>query len=307
MRLRIVLVPALLLSLAGVARAGDWSFTAGPTGDADVIACSDIKINFWEDHPGDVPNARRDQTVAVRAPASGPLRVIAPRNGSVWVQASSGATMSATVCEVAAASSESAANAVLDQVRIVNEGGELRLQGPRDNWGAYIILSVPNGVSLDMSAENGGLDVRGVQGTFTLETINGPISLARVRGKVEARATNGPIGLVGHEGDMDLQAQNGPVSVKLDAASWSGKGLDGHTQNGPVSVDVPDNLQTGVRVQSSWHSSWSWKGYSSSNSEGDNERVAQLGKGPVLVRVSTVNGPVDIKGPAQRSKSKSRI
>src|SRR5262249_37991534 len=244
MRLRIALVLALLVSLAGGARAGNWSFTAGPTGNPDVITCSDIKIGFWENHPGDVPNARRDQTIAVLAPASGPLRVIAPRYVNVGVQASSGATVSATVCEVAAASSESAANAVLDQVRIVNEGGELRLQGPRgDNWGAYVILSVPNGVRLDMSPENGALDGRGAQGTFTLETINGPISLARVRGKVEVRSTNGPIDFVGHQGDMDLQTQNGPVSVKLDDASWSGKGLDGHTQNGPVSVDVPDNFQ----------------------------------------------------------------
>jgi hypothetical protein len=307
---RLALVSTLLLSLAGTARADDWSFTNTVTGDKDVITCSDVEMSFWEDHKGDLTTVRRDQTVSVRAPGSGPLRVKAPENGGIWVQPSNNGTMSAVVCEAAGSHSQSAANATLDQVAIVNEGGELRLRGPGHDWGAYIILSVPNGVNLDMSAENGALELRGVQGTFTLQTENGPISLARVRGKVDAHATNGPIGFIGHEGDMDLRADNGPVKVKLDAPSWSGKGLDGKTENGPVKVIVPDGLQTGVRVQSSSHSPWSWKGYSSSESSGDDDvRVVQLGKGAVLVRVSTVNGPVDIKGPGEKSSrsGKSRL
>jgi DUF4097 and DUF4098 domain-containing protein YvlB len=219
--------------------------------------------------------------------------------------------MTAIVCEAAAASSESAANAALDQVRIVNEGGELTVRGSSDHWSAYIILSVPNGVNLDMSAENGAIEVRGVQGTFTLTTENGPISLARVRGKVDARAQNGPIQFIGHEGDMDLHAENGPVGIKLDAASWSGKGLDGRTENGPIKLVAPEALQTGVRVESSWHSPWSWKGTTASeNSDDGGMRTVQLGKGPVLIRLTTVNGPVQIKAPGEKEKSssgKSRI
>lgn len=313
MRLRIALVPVLVLSLAGAAavHADEWSFTTNvKNDDRDVITCSDIDMMFWSDHKGDLVTTRREQTIAVRAPGSGPLRVFAPSNGSVWVQPSANGTMSAVVCEAAGARSESAANAVLDQIRIVNEGGELKLRGAEHgDWGAYVILSVPNGMSLDMSAENGGLEVRGVQGTFTLTTENGPISVAHVRGRVNAHATNGPIGFTGHEGDVDLHAENGPVKVRLDATTWSGKGLDGSTENGPVKVIVPDGLQTGVRVQSSWHSPWSWKGYTSSDSQDDDLRVVRLGTGSVLVRVSTVNGPVDIKGPEglTKNKSKSRI
>jgi hypothetical protein len=312
MRLRIALGSALLLVCpAAIARADNWSFSTNVTsdGDKDVITCSDVEMTFWQDHKGDTPTVRRDQTISVRAPGSGPLRVSAPSYGGVWVQPSSNGTTSAIVCEAAAASSESAASAALDQLRIVNEGGELRLSGPgHEHWGAYIILSVPTGVSLDMSAENGALEVRNVQGAFTLHTENGPISLKNVRGKVDARAENGPIGFSGHEGDMDLRAQNGPVKVKLDAPSWSGKGLDASTENGPVKVVVPDNLQTGVRVQSSWHSPWKGKGvYSSTDSDDDSRHEVILGKGTVLVRVSTVNGPVDIKGPGEKSKGKSRL
>jgi hypothetical protein len=310
---RLALVSAVLLSVATVARADNWTFSNNVTGDKDVISCSDVEMTFWQDHRGDTPTARRDQTITVSAPKSGPLRVSAPSNGGVWVQPSSNGTMSAIVCEAAAASSESAANAALDQVRIENEGGELRVRGSSDHWSAYIILSVPNGVNLDMSAENGAIEVRGVQGTFTLTTENGPISLARVRGKVDARAENGPIRFIGHEGDMDLHAQNGPVAIKLDAASWSGKGLDGRTENGPIKLEAPEALQSGVRVESSWRSPWKWRGYATSGNDDDGElHSVQLGKGPVLIRLATVNGPVEIrapgeKGSSEKSSGKSRI
>jgi len=309
---RFALTSALVLCLAGsaagAAHADEFSFSVNQTHDKDVITCSDLDMTFWESSKGHdgIVTVRRDQTVTVRAPGSGPLRVTAPGNGGVWVQASTNGSMTAVVCEAAGARSESAANAMLDQVRIVNEGGELQVKGPGPDWGGYIILSVPNGVSLDVSSENGSIDMRGVQGTFTLKTENGPIWLAHVRGKVDAKATNGPIGFIGHEGDMDLRAENGPVSIKLDSPAWSGKGLDGSTQNGPIKVVVPDELQTGVRVQSSSHSPWSWKGYSSSENSDDDLRVVQLGKGTVLVRVSTVNGPVDIKGPGEKSSRSGR-
>src|SRR5262252_2067548 len=120
MRSRFVLGSALLLvCTATVARADNWSFSTNVTSDKDVITCSDVEMTFWQDHKGDTPTARRDQTISVRAPGSGPLRVTAPSDGGVWVQPSSDGTMSAIVCEAAAASSESAANAALDQVRIV--------------------------------------------------------------------------------------------------------------------------------------------------------------------------------------------
>jgi len=301
---------------ASSARADDLSFTTNTPDDKDVITCSDVEMTYWKTSRGhdDIRTVRRDQTVSVRAPGSGPLRVAASENGGVWVQPSSDGSISAVICEAAGAESEREANAILDQLRIVNEGGELRVKGPSDHdWYTYIILSVPRGTSLDMSATNGPLELRVVQGTFHLETTNGPIGVSRVSGTVVARATNGPIKFRGHEGDMDLRAENGPVKVSLDATAWSGKGLDAYTSNGPITVVVPEGLQTGVKVESSSNSPWSWKAQANMSHDEDWEdgRSVQLGKGPVLVRVSTVNGPVSIKSPggegSGKSKNKSRI
>jgi len=168
---------------------------------------------------------------------------------------------------------------------------------------------VPRGISLDMSADNGPIALRVVQGTFTIETTNGPIDISRVGGKVVARATNGPISFRGHEGDMDLRAENGPVEVALDATRWSGKGLDAHTENGPIAVVVPEGLQTGVTVESSSSSPWSWKALDTDSrvrNDSDEGRSVRFGKGAVLVRVSTVNGPVSIKAPGGESTGKRK-
>ncbi|HEV8479517.1 MAG TPA: hypothetical protein VGR66_01890 [Candidatus Eisenbacteria bacterium] len=310
-------VLALALALPGALACAhddrDISFTMNVKGDQDVITCSDVDMKFWSGRRmnDDMVNVRRDQTVSVSAPRSGALRVAASSQGAVWVQPSSNGSLSATICTVAAAESQSASNALLDQLRIVNENGELRVEGPEQGyWGAYVILSVPNETSLDMEAQNGALEARGVTGTFSLRTQNGPIAMTNVSGKVTARAANGPISFKGHEGDIDLKAENGPVSVKINNPIWSGKGLDASTENGPITVVAPDGLKTGVRIEGSDNSPLSWKGHSTMvTSDWSSNRTIVLGKGPILVRVSTVNGPVSIKSssPASSTGGKSRI
>lgn len=301
-RIPLAAVLVLALSLAGPpARAHDdhdLDFRPKVDDKQDVITCSDIEMNFWKNgrHMDDIVTARRDQSVSLSAPRSGPLHLVASIRGGVWVQPSSNGTLSAVVCTAAGAETKDAANALLDQLRIVNEGGELRVRGPLGDWSSYLIVSVPSGVSVDMEGENGALYVRGVSGTFSMRTTNGPIQVARVSGKVVAHATNGPIGFIGHEGDIDLEAVNGPISVNLNDPAWSGKGLDANTRNGPISVFTPDVLKTGVQVAASQHSPWSWNGHGNINNSENwaTDRTVVIGKGPVLVRVSTWNGPVSI-------------
>ena len=55
-----------------------------------------------------------------------------------------------------------------------------------------IVLSVPPGASLDLSATNGGLQLTDVEGRFTLRTENGPIGMNHARGVVSAERPAGP-------------------------------------------------------------------------------------------------------------------
>ena len=282
-----------------------FSFTTNIDHDKPVLTCADLEMTFWKEKRGDLVTIRRDQTVPVKL-GSSPLKVIAARQGGVRVQAASGSGATATVCMVAGADDEGEANAILEKLEIVHANGELTVKGPEGStWAAYVLLSVPRDVALDLEAENGSLALHGVSGTFSLRTTNGPISIAEVSGRMDVEAVNGPIHYTGHAGDVRLAAQNGPVGVKLDAATWSGKGLDASTQNGPISLTAPADLKSGVEVEASPHSPFHWTSAGGNGARWDGERTVRLGDGPVLVRLSTVNGPVNIKGPERKAKARS--
>ena len=301
---------AFALGTSPAASAHGINFTVNFDHDQPILSCDDIEMVFGRghDHEQGLLTVRRGQSLPLKLSGSSPLRVSAANRGGVRVQASKDGRASVLVCMAAAANTEAEANALLDRLRIRNEGGELTVTGPEDDeWAAYLILSVPRDATLDLEAQNGALALLGVSGRFTLRTTNGPISIADVAGKVDAEAVNGPIQFRGHSGDIRLEADNGPVEVKLDSQTWSGKGLDARTSNGPVQLSAPEGLRTGVLVEASGHSPIQARGVDVSHSgDWSGKQTLRLGKDPVLVRLSTVNGPVQINGPKASTKSSSK-
>lgn len=298
----VALAVALALGSVATAHAGrtSHSFTTSIDDDKPIFTCADIDMQFWNDRKGDLVTVRREQSISVTLPRASALRLRAPDRGGIRVQAAAGSTPSAATCMAAGGRNAAAAEQLLEQVHIVNSGGELTVTGPEDaDWAAYILLSVPKDVALDLEAANGSLSLHGVTGKFMLRTTNGPISIRDVSGEVDGEAQNGPIHFHGHEGDVRLAAQNGPIGVKLDAATWTGKGLSASTENGPVSLTAPPDLRTGVQVKGSEHSPFHSHGLRSLGDGGSGDHTVRFGEGPVLVRLSTVNGPVQIKGGAE--------
>ena len=133
----------------------------------------------------------------------------------------------------------------------------------------------------------------------------------RLRFRVNARTTNGPIGLKDSGGRIDARAQNGPVSfagrggeVSLTREWTDQRPLDGDRwQDGSLAArpkTVPctsrgGELPVGRAVESSGHSPWSCKGEACRAGRkdwDDRGRSVELGTGPTVVRISTVNGPV---------------
>jgi hypothetical protein len=308
-RLAWTLVLALLPLTSSLADAGGLNFTVNTESDKPTLTCDDLELRFWDgDGQHDIVTARRSKTVTLQMNGSTPFVMVAPNRGGVRVQPSSDGSFTATVCMAAGARTEAHCEQLLDRISVVNHRGELKINGPAevDDWAAEILVSVPNGAKLDLSAENGGLQIKSVNGDFRLRTQNGPISVKHVTGAVIAETQNGPIHFRGHEGNIRLTAQNGPVSVYLDATSWKGKGLDASTQNGPVSFKGPDGMKSGVEVASSWHSPAKFNGRAILMGQEDGSRTFQFGDGPTLVRLSTVNGPVDVRAPDTNPKSKSK-
>ena len=301
--LALLLVPVC----AAPALADTYNFSTRIDDDKPLLSASDIHMRFSQQgSEGDagIVNERRDQTVAIQPPAAGPLRVRASESGGIRVQPSADGHWSALVCMVAGAKSSADANAILDQLHIVAGAGTLTVEGPDDrDWSAYIVLSVPRDVALDLSANNGDLGLRDVSGQFTARNENGPLSFVGTTGKVNAQAQNGPIQFRGHAGDIRLTADNGPIGVELDAPSWAGAGLDAHADNGPVKFSAPEGYRTGVQLTGSENSSITWKGGGRSAvlEQWYRTHSIKLGSGPVQIRLSTVNGPVEIRTPKETS------
>jgi hypothetical protein len=202
------------------------------------------------------------------------------------------------VCKAAARQSDLAA------IRVSVDGGELRADGPDGSrWLVIYNIKAPRGAHIDVSATNGPLSIKDVDGTVVARTSNGPLSLRNVSGDVDATTTNGPLSVQGGSGNLKVSASNGPLSVGLEGNSWVGGTLDASTRNGPLSLTLPRGYNSGVVVETNG------RGPVACRAEGcerfraerdvrdwhDQPRRIELGNGPESVRLSTVNGPVTIK------------
>jgi hypothetical protein len=296
-----ILAAAIAAAAAAPARAGDLNFNTRIDQPGRIDSCSDIEMWFGKhDDDRDVATARRSQTLALGSDVKRPLRVEAADRGGCRVQPATDGKFSALVCMAAGATSTSDGEKILDRLRVENANGVLRVSGPdSDDWAAVIVLSVPAGSTLDLTATNGPLVIGDVDGRFTLRTTNGPIKLAHVGGVVDARADNGPIKFLGHAGDVTLAAQNGPIDVELDAVEWHGKQLDASTHNGPLKLSVPDGMKSGVDVTASRWSpiKWGKSAWGPGRGSSGGEHSYHFGGDHTLVRLSTVNGPVKLTGP----------
>ena len=113
---------------------------------------------------------------------------------------------------------------------------------------------------------------------------------------MRARAQNGPISVTGSRGEFDIETSNGPIDVRLSGRRWDGH-LTARASNGPLSLRVPAGYQSGVEVTSSNHSPWSCRASACAGGNRDRDertRSLRLGTDPVVVRLSTVNGPVTV-------------
>mgnify|MGYP006183000513 FL=1 len=126
------------------------------------------------------------------------------------------------------------------------------------------------------------------------------MSVKESSGTITAETTNGPVSISGGAGNVKLDATNGPVTVKLSDTVWDGN-LEASSQNGPVSLKLPRGFRSGVVVEARGHGPVNCKAegcgdrFRAFDPHDERPRRIELGVGPQVVRLSTVNGPVTIK------------
>jgi hypothetical protein len=250
--------------------------------------CSRIQMMFGDDVVG---RSVKYTTVPLSV---GVLDLQPEPNGGVQIERGAGSAYLVTACIGAGASSITDAQQAADAIRLVVDGGRVRVQngGRAREWNVHLIVEAPEKARIHVETSNGPIGVTGVSGEITARSANGPIGLDDVRGKVIARAQNGPIGVTGSRGDVDVQTDNGPLSVRLLGKRWDGR-LDARSHNGPLKIDIPDGYQSGVEVRSTGRSPWKCRSAACTGGRWDNDsRTLRIGGDPIVVRIETGNGPV---------------
>lgn len=292
-----------MVALAGVLALGlshEGVFAGGQSRrvQLETSDCDSINQMF-----GDLEVARTSQQVSVPA-AAGTLELRPDFNGGVRIERGPGGAFGITACIAAAARTMSEAQAAADSVRLEVDGGRVRVRGDgaaRDgarSWSVQLLVSAPDGASIVAETSNGPIGVHDFAGTLDLRASNGPISVHAVEGDVKARASNGPLSVEGSRGEFDVETANGPITVSLSGQRWDGH-LTARASNGPLTLTVPADFQSGVEVRSSTHAPWSCRAAACNTRGGrdwdDTSRMLHIGNDPVVVRLSTVNGPVTVK------------
>jgi hypothetical protein len=144
-----------------------------------------------------------------------------------------------------------------------------------DDVSLDITVRVPDGVKIDVSSINGGLDITGATAEVEAHTVNGGI---------EARSTGGPV---------NASTVNGQIDVRMGAI---GNGnLDFSTTNGSITVTVPDGLNADITMRTVNGSVGSDFPMTVNGRISPRRIAATIGRGGMKIDLSTVNGSIDLR------------
>jgi hypothetical protein len=292
-------ISLLALTCLTVSASGFGSRSQGHSrGLADVrprSSCSELKQSFDE-----LEVARAEQRVALTRAQANPLIIHPPTNDGLQVQGWDRDEYSITACIAAGAPTVEEARSRAEEIKISVVNGQVRYDGPSGSstWSVFLLVNAPRSADLDLETENGPIGLYEVQGQVTARATNGPITMRRCSGDIHLDTENGPVSVQGGGGDVHARTSNGPISLALEGERWEGAGLEASDQNGPLQVELPEQFVSGVRIESGQYSPWHCGGPCAKGRKdwSDQGRSIEFGSGRIVVRVSTVNGPVWVEG-----------
>lgn len=220
--------------------------------------------------------------------ASGALTVDGGKNGGIRIEGSDRSDILVRACVNAWGDSDEAAKALASSIK-VDTGSVVKAASDNNEerkWSVSYEIFVPKNTDLSLTARNGGIGIKSVNGTMNFETMNGGVSLIDLSGNVRGRTTNGGIG------------------VALTGNTWKGLGIDVATTNGGVNLSVPENYSANFEagttngvfksnVPSLEVTQEDILGKTDSWSHSKRVRASMNGGGP-NIRVVTTNGGVKI-------------
>lgn len=179
--------------------------------------------NNWSHKNNESVSELREVTI----PAGGTITVDGQQNGGISIKGEDRSDILVRACVQAWSENSENAKSKLAGIKI-NTAGTIKAEGADDKWSVSFELRVPRSSNVNLTANNGGISIYGIDGNAEFETQNGGVSLGDVAGNFKGRTTNGG------------------VVVKLSGNSWKGSGLDVTTTNGGVSLHLPENYAANI-------------------------------------------------------------
>ena len=134
---------------------------------------------------------------------------------------------------------------------------------------------MPKNTSLDIHANNGGIELAQLDGKLRFQTVNGGADLENVSGDVKGETTNGG------------------VDVVLDGQRWSGTGLDVRTTNGGVDLKLPSGYA--AHLELSTVNGGLDIGFPVTTQGKIKDKLStDIGGGGPTLHLETINGGVDV-------------
>lgn len=114
--------------------------------------------------------------------------------------------------------------------------------GGSNKGGLHFIFKVPTNFNLKIDSKGGGIEIKGVNGTISGQTMGGPLDLGNLKGKLDLQTMGGPIKLYDSEVDGKIHTMGGPVEITNVKGD-----VKGTTNGGPVKLkNVTSNLGKGT-------------------------------------------------------------
>jgi len=209
------------------------------------------------------------------------------------------------------ASSREGAPSVIDMDITVPQSMGLTLGG------TYADINV-DGVQGPISAEtvNGEINVRGGKGIITLHSIQGSVTLADASGRIEVNSVNEDVQLTNVTGEIKLETTNGEVrltgiqSSSVDASTINGDVLyegtvtDGGSysfgsHNGDITVSVPERANVTITAATANGDIDASFPLPMTSAPGKHRKTFKIGSGSARMELESFQGDIELRRPQE--------
>ncbi len=173
-------------------------------------------------------------------------------------------------------------------------GRDTRSSDENNRTSVDFTVMVPRSVRVGAHSVNGGVSVSDVGAEVGATTVNGGVAVKNVSGPVRASSVNGGVDVGTAMGPVTATTVNGSVKARMSSLSGTDE-MRFSTVNGSVTISVPAQFDANIRFDTVHGSIGSDFPITLSGRFGPKHASGTIGKGGREIRVSTVNGGIELR------------